>query len=258
MIMVAILSCAEDTPLPQGPGEPTIDDLVLANMLAVQEAAEAFAAANGGEYARYAMGPRTPDGRTLIDFLPDSTRLANVVTGNLTDPLYFEPDGVGSTSYRGYVDLEFPTLIEHWVGYGIIGRGETRDIVITVGPDTVIAKDDRVIQNCYLVQAAVEAFAADNNGVYANNGGSVNPLGKKLTDYLPGGRLLINPYSTARTEPNWGGLAATAGGTGYLSVDTNGDLVMDGYNIDGITGDGYTQIIYLCDPAQSLLGDWCD
>ncbi len=135
---------------------------------------------------------------------------------------------------------------EQWVGYVITGRGESGDIVITTGPDSLIERDPRVIQNAYIVQTAAEAFAADNNGVYAMNGSSRNPVGKTLTDYLPGGVLLMNSHTGYRTEPSWSSWAYAAGGVGYVVVDVNADRIMDGYMIDGIGSDGATQIIFIC------------
>ena len=42
ILALCSLSCGEEAAQPQAPSAPTIDDLVLANMLAVQEAAEAL------------------------------------------------------------------------------------------------------------------------------------------------------------------------------------------------------------------------
>jgi hypothetical protein len=56
-----------------------------------------------------------------------------------------------------------------------------------------------------------------------------------LIDYLPEGRLLINPFLEMRTEPVVG-LPGNQGSTGYLSSDRNGDGVMDGYHIESLGG----------------------
>ncbi|MCH7549182.1 MAG: hypothetical protein IH969_06575, partial [Candidatus Krumholzibacteriota bacterium] len=234
--------------------EPTIDDLVLANMLAVQEAAEAYAIVDSGEFPAQPWYT-TQDGRTLFDFLPNGEKLENPVSGQATDPVEVEPDGLGSTSYRGVIATDFQTFY-NWVGYVITGRGESGDIVITNAPDSLVQRHQHVIDNCLIVQAAAESFAADNNGVYAVNGGSRSLLGKVLTHYLPDSTLLINPYTNAATEPNWGGLAAAAGAIGYLSIDITGDLIMDGYFIDAIGADGASQIKFIC--YNSVRSDACD
>lgn len=167
------------------------------------------------------------------------------MTGQQTDPVFFEPDELGSVAYRGLMIYDAQWWPQY-VGYVITGRGESGDFVITTGPDSLITRDLRAIENAYIVQAAADSFAADNNGAYASNGGTRNLVGKRLTDYLPGGRLLINPYGSVRSEPNWAGYAAVAGGCGYLSVDIDADTYMDGYHIDVLGADGATIIHNIC------------
>jgi hypothetical protein len=90
------------------------------------------------------------------------------------------------------------------------------------------------------VLEAVEAFASENNGVYPTDiGADTTPSGKTVTDLLPGGRLLVNPYTLVASEPT-NGTAAVPGGTGYLPI-----MVSAGYALGcGITAWGTeTQII---------------
>ena len=107
------------------------------------------------------------------------------------------------------------------------------------------AKEASTKANCHTVQLAAEDFSVQNNGVYAVNNATALPNGDVLTDLLPQATLLTNPFSRLVDQPNWAGGALVAGGTGYLSIDVDGDLIMDGYNIDGIGKDGATQIIFL-------------
>ncbi len=113
---------------------PTIDDLVLANCLLVQAAAEAWANDHGGEYPDYPSSWTDPS-QKFIEYFPDSALLTNPVTGQRTEPVWKEPTGMGSTSYQAFGLLE----VEHWhmrcAGYVIIGRGEEGDTTITNLPD---------------------------------------------------------------------------------------------------------------------------
>jgi prepilin-type N-terminal cleavage/methylation domain-containing protein len=98
------------------------------------------------------------------------------------------------------------------------------------------AKEASTKSNCHTVQLAAEDFSVQNDGVYAANTGDALPSGDTLIDLLPGGALLENPFTKAASEPI-DGAAATAGQTGYVAVDDNGDGVNDGYQIDGFGRD---------------------
>ena len=106
------------------------------------------------------------------------------------------------------------------------------------------AKEAAVKSNCHTVQLAAEDFAVQNDGVYADDvDADVTPSNETITDMLPGGALMDNPFTKAPTEPVNGG-AAGAGQTGYVpEVDAAGINV--GYTIDGIGKDGVTVIITL-------------
>jgi hypothetical protein len=211
--------------------------LVLDNCIIVQDAAEAYAAANAGEY------PEHPEygyvhGNSLFDFLPNSELLENPATGERTEPVCDGPSGIGSTSYRAFGLFDDQWVMRR-VGYLIIGRGQERDFTITNLPDSVIQLEDRVIENCLTVRTAVEAFAAENSGIYPSNLADETPLGNTVFDLFPDGMLLENPYTTARSEPV-DGAAALPGETAYLvradSTGTNTGYV--------ITGFGWAHLIY--------------
>jgi prepilin-type N-terminal cleavage/methylation domain-containing protein len=101
------------------------------------------------------------------------------------------------------------------------------------------AKEASVKSNCHTVQLAAEDFAVQNDGVYASNiGVDTTPSGDTITDMLPGGVLLENPFTKVATEPV-DAAAATAGQTGYVVlVDGSGTNV--GYTI---TGFGKTALV---------------
>ena len=95
------------------------------------------------------------------------------------------------------------------------------------------AKEASVKSNCHTVQLAAEDFAVQNDGVYADNVGvDTTPGGDTITDMLPQGALLENPFTKAATEPVDGVPAANPGETAYAPiVDASGTNV--GYDISG-------------------------
>jgi prepilin-type N-terminal cleavage/methylation domain-containing protein len=104
------------------------------------------------------------------------------------------------------------------------------------------AKEASTKSNCHTVQLAAEDFAVQNDGVYAANVGvDATPAGETITDMLPGGVLLENPFTKAATEPV-NGAAATEGQTGYAPIVQN--AVNVGYTITG-AGKGGGVIITL-------------
>jgi len=80
---------------------------------------------------------------------------------------------------------------------------------------TLYTKDDTVIANAYLVRDAAEAFAAANNGLYPWLTTSETPDGRSLIDFLPEGKLLVNPYWGGMDSP-CDGASALAGQVGYI------------------------------------------
>ena len=105
------------------------------------------------------------------------------------------------------------------------------------------AKEASVKSNCHTVQLAAEDFAVQNNGVYAANiGVETAPNGDTITQMLPGGVLLENPFTKGVSEPV--DLAATtAGQTGYVPLAISGVNV--GYSITGCGKDAGTIVITL-------------
>jgi len=105
------------------------------------------------------------------------------------------------------------------------------------------AKEASVKSNCHTVQLAAEDFAVQNDGVYAGNVGvDAAPNGDTITDMLPGGALLDNPFTKTITEPI-DGVAAGSGQTGYVPVVVA--TVNIGYSITGCGKDAGTTVITL-------------
>ena len=105
------------------------------------------------------------------------------------------------------------------------------------------AKEASVKSNCHTVQLAAEDFAVQNDGVYAANVGvETAPSGDTITDMLPGGVLMENPFTKGVTEPV-DGAAAQPGETGYAPIVQN--TVNVGYTITGVGKEAGVTIITL-------------
>jgi prepilin-type N-terminal cleavage/methylation domain-containing protein len=93
------------------------------------------------------------------------------------------------------------------------------------------AKEASTKSNCHTVQLAAEDFAVQNNGVYAANVDvDATPNAETITDMLPSGLLLENPFTKVATEPV-NGAAGQPGETGYVPIVQGGTNV--GYTITG-------------------------
>ena len=107
------------------------------------------------------------------------------------------------------------------------------------------AKEASCKSNCHTTQLAAEDFSVQNDGVYAGTvGGDALPNGDVMTDLLPAGALLTNPFSRLLDSPIDGG-ANGAGIVGYVPQDPDGDGTWDGYIIDAVGKDGATVILTL-------------
>ena len=105
------------------------------------------------------------------------------------------------------------------------------------------AKEAAVKSNCHTTQLAAEDFAVQNDGVYAADVDvDPTPSGQTITDMLPGGALLENPFTKAATEPV-NAAAANPGESGYVPIAQNGVNV--GYTITGCGKEAGTVIITL-------------
>jgi len=108
------------------------------------------------------------------------------------------------------------------------------DIELPIAPaDTipVLDKNGSLLANCEIVRLALEQFATDNGGHYPETTSSPGSNGQNLIDYLPHGRLLVNPYAGTRSEPTDAGKAP--GQTGYVSVHDDAGHPT-GYVVEGI------------------------
>lgn len=89
-------------------------------------------------------------------------------------------------------------------------------------------------RSCHVVQLAAEDFAVRNNGLYSDAGADLQPL-------LPGGNLLVNAFTKASSEPQFGVAGALAGEIGIVAVNQAGVNV--GYVINGIGRPGQILLV---------------
>jgi hypothetical protein len=227
---------------------PKLDDLVIENCFVVQAAVEAYIAGNNGVVPPNRTTPNL-EGNTLIDLLPNGEYLVNPVTQNATEPSrYGGPRNTGEIAYSVLRVYDSNLGQEVVLGYFLVARGDHRDFTLSNAQQRLLSMELDVIENCLLVRDAAEAFAADNNGVYSNGLADETPAGMILIDYLPEGRLLINPITGMHTEPVVGSPAAQ-GSTGYLSSDGDSDGAMDAYMIGGV-GASYYEIYVIQYPPE--------
>jgi prepilin-type N-terminal cleavage/methylation domain-containing protein len=91
------------------------------------------------------------------------------------------------------------------------------------------AKEASTKSNAHTVQMAVEDYAVSHDGVYSVAAADITPL-------LPGQGLLVNVWSGAATEPQFGAPAANPGELGVELVVQNG--APTGYQITAAGRDG--------------------
>jgi hypothetical protein len=272
LIQIGVSGCSDNTKVIV-PDQPTFDEQVYQNCLAVQAAAEAYAEANG-DYPYFVCDQPVdwlPSG--LIHFLPDETKLPNPRTDDLTEPVRIEPSGVGSTSYRVFAEYG-PDMEWHTVGYYIQGRGLYEDYVITniSDPDIHIQRQQAVLDNVETLLDAAREFAGDNQGIYPVNMLDETEWRVKFEAYFLDRQLLLNAYTNERTEPSiWSyEEPSLPGQIAYVAVDANGDGTPDGCRIMAVasyapytitnflTGQWYEQGnlggeargAWLCDPEE--------
>ena len=121
LLLLIAVSCREDAvdvTVPVGAPQLSPEEAqVIANCEAVRDAAEAFAAENGGRYPNSVDLDQSLAGNTLLDLLPGSTHLVNPFTGDATEPVDGTDSGRrGETSYAP---------LSSGTGYVVTGYGNT-------------------------------------------------------------------------------------------------------------------------------------
>jgi len=92
----------------------------------------------------------------------------------------------------------------------------------------VNAKEARVKSDVHTVQLVAEDYGVLNDGRYSD-------LAVDLTPLMPGGQLMNNSFTSARTEPQFGAAAAAEGQIGIQAVVVAG--MPTGYTVTGFGKD---------------------
>jgi hypothetical protein len=223
-LFVVLGSCTTEKETLVSPSLPANvkEAVVRGNCDVLREAVEAFAAETEGYYPRNLLTDTSGVGKRLIEYLPGEHLMYNPFTGKLTEPVMGTADSPGETGYA---------LFEGCLDWGYYITGFGSDTIIVMYSNQA-ALEDSVRENCLRVEVAAERFASLNGGVYAADvDADCTPGGQTITDLLPGGALLMNPFTRACTEPvNMA--AANPGETGYVPISQNGINV--GYTITGV------------------------
>jgi prepilin-type N-terminal cleavage/methylation domain-containing protein len=101
------------------------------------------------------------------------------------------------------------------------------------------AKEASTKSNAHTIQLVVEDFSVRNGGTYSVNGADLTPL-------LPGQGLMMNPFSGAPSEPQFGAAAAVPGEIGLQAVAQGGIVV--GYTI---TAQGKNNTVLTIESGQN-------
>lgn len=238
--LLLVAGCGEDDlGLPVTPTPPTTDELMIADCHVVQDALEAFAEENSGQYP-WRLDDQSTAGNKFVTFLPEGKPLTNRYTGLATAPVFHNPQWPGEIGVMTFGEIGDYTI----TGYRIIGRGRTNELVMIENLSAVsqqaIASHEAVIANCNLVVAAVEQYEQEAGWYPGNIGAHATPSGKVLSEFLAGGLLLRNPFSGYLDSPSDGN-ATTDGQIGYSPVGS-GYSELAGYSIDG-SGSAFQPIV---------------
>lgn len=226
-LIFTMISCSEDpVDCPVVSDEPSIEELeamVIENCHILENALEEFMESNRFGASPYDIYNDTNDlGLTVIDYLPGGELMENPFTGERTEPVDTIATEPGQTGYfyRGPWGSSL---------YYINGYGESCMVVELSNLEEL---EWRVITNCLIVLDAAERFARLNGGFYPSDvDRDTTPEGYTLIDLLPGGKRLVNPFTSLSEEPT-DLAAATPGDTGYSNCVIGGSYV--GYVITGV------------------------
>jgi len=238
-MVLAALGCGQNDPtqsvVPTTP--PTTDELIISDCHEIQATLEAYAAEHDG------LSPG-PHYYADVNAMQADLLRPNRYTGLMTEPRLLGQDRrwPGQIGVTFFQELGNPS---HVYGYRITGRGAD-DVIITlentasVSPDALEAYDT-LWASTNLLAAALEQFAAEM-GVYPASTGDETPLGNTVIDFLPGGRLLVNPIGDVRDSPV-DGTASEAGQIGYMPNERDGDGTVDGYLME-VVGPDWVSVIF--------------
>ena len=95
------------------------------------------------------------------------------------------------------------------------------------------AKEAGVKSNMHTVNLAMEDFAVQTLGFYAEDGAATTPGGRTLEDLCPGGTYPNNPFTGAATNVVWDADPAASGEIGINPSEAD-RYVIKGFGKDGL------------------------
>ena len=237
LFTILVVSSCDNDKLPQvvNPPAPTTEELIIADAYVVRDALEAFAAENGGRYPSHPT-ELSDTGKRLVAYLPSGVSLTNRYTGLATVPVLYDAQWPGEIGVIPFDDQR---------GYRVMARGRYGELVrienLSVVDPRAVTAIDSVLANCDSTVAAAEEFRRLSGSYPGDVGADPLPNGDTMTDLLPGGWLLKNPYWGGNDSPV-DGSAAAAGQVGYSPWDRDNDGYRDGYTVDALGDDGVTLV----------------
>jgi len=120
---------------------------------------------------------------------------------------------------------------------------------------TIEELEAKVIENCYILQAAIEEYRAAVANWYSSGPGKYPPsvttdpydYGFTLLDFLPDNELLENPFTGERTEPSTDSIATEPGQIGYGTTGFCGT-----HQVYAITGCGEDSLVTLLNNIREV------
>lgn len=232
LLPLLVIACGEDNSMVQPPAPLTPDQQTVANVRAIRDALETYAAAHYGSYGEYYI----PSFKAL-----GLEPMTNVYSGE-DEPSTIRAAAPGQIGIESY---ECGGLV---LGYRVTGYGKNNVLIVLEAlekvPVEVRYDHDMTVANAYLVMDAALRFAANNDGVFSTDvAGDTNKEGSTLFDLFPYG-LLLNPLTGDKTEPQDGFGLATPGAIGYMGWDP-GSGNIDAFGIEAYDCDGAIMLTLL-------------
>jgi len=231
IMLVIVTGCGKDTIVePEALTDQELEAIVKGNSVTLLEAVELFAIDNGGEYPESVDSDISATGKILIDYLPGGDKLINPFTGIKDQPIDSMPSSPGEIGYYKY---QYNDAFYFNV-YFIQGFGANS---IIIEHDNIEETEAQIIEDCLILQAAVEAFKADDiwDNRYPCGSADCSQTGGILQDYLPDGHLIENRITDFPTEPSVFGYTTNccAGIICYECI-VGEDRVSIGYKISAV------------------------
>ncbi len=236
LFLILLPACERDStpvlaPPPIPPAVPA-DSLLVAQCRLLEDAVEAFAAANDGEYPRNLDSDTLETGESVLDLMTGSGVYINPYTDEETGPVNGQATEPGTIAYE-------PVTVEETIyGYTITGFGEES---IEVELSNLAAPEDaQVLANCMAVVEEAEEYheellSRQYNEQYLN----LYPIDEVYWDKIslvtcwrriPYRDAFLNPITSEGYLPVHR-TAETPGETGYISIIKNGHTA--GYVVTG-------------------------